>query len=258
LRCLKTKTNLKNLNQTNTTMKKSIFTLAVLAAATIASAQDFKPAAGQKTLEFNFAPLGGSPLSISGIQFRSFSSEKSAIRANIFVGFSNHKEVTNPAITGPAGSNATETTTKTSSLEIGLTPGIEKHMEGTDRLSPYMGLLLDLGFKSYKKTEEARFANSTTGDQDSIVTTETKGGSNGWLRVGLLVPIGFDWYFTKKLYMGAEMGIGVGFTKGATEKITQDPAVTPAPTVKVDDQKGDTDINFGPTVNGKIRLGWVF
>ncbi|MCE9539613.1 MAG: hypothetical protein K8R85_10385, partial [Bacteroidetes bacterium] len=128
-------------------MKKTFLSLVVMASATIASAQEtssaYKPVAGNKTIEFGFTPLGGSPLSISGFQVRSFTSDKMAYRANIFLALNNKGEITQDAAVA-AGVPIPELKTKTSSFEIGLAPGVEKHFEGTERLSPYMGLVLDL------------------------------------------------------------------------------------------------------------------
>ncbi|MBK9599500.1 MAG: hypothetical protein IPO60_14615, partial [Flavobacteriales bacterium] len=43
---------------------------------------------------------------------------------------------------------------KESSITIAVQPGLEKHMTGTDRLSPYIGGYLDLNYTSKNKKEE--------------------------------------------------------------------------------------------------------
>jgi hypothetical protein len=239
-------------------MKKTILSLAVLASATFASAQEstgvLKAVAGNRTVEFGFTPLGGAPISITGIQVRMFKSDKMAYRANIFLALNNKGEITQDAAVA-AGIPIPELKTKTSSFEIGLAPGVEKHFEGTDRLSPYMGLVLDLGFKSSKKVVESAEFSSVAATERTIQSKTTK-GEDGFIRMGLMLPIGFDYYIAKHLYLGAEMGLGLGFTKDAKVKTSQTWVTDPATTYT--DQKGDSQFNFGPTVNAKIRLGFAF
>lgn len=232
-------------------MKKAIlFTLAIASVATLASAQEFKQAAGSKTLEVQLAPLGGSPIGISGIQFRKFSTETSAIRAGLFLGFMSSSDVTQQK--GPV--IQPELLTKESSLEISLQPGFEKHMAGTDRLSPYWGAVLDIGFKSTTKKEEKETVLTATNMADSLkVQTVTTKGDGGFIRFGAGLVMGTDFYFAKKFYVGAEFGIGLGFTGMSTIK-TEDTSST----VAIPDQNQGSELNFGPTVNSRLRLGWNF
>lgn len=239
-------------------MKKTIITLlAVLTLATFTQAQDWKPAAKNKSLEVNFAPLGGSPISIGGVQFRMFNSETSAIRAGLFLGFSSSNKVTQDKAdsTSPASAGAAELKTKSSSFEIGLQPGIEMHMAGTERLSPYWGAVLDLGFKG--STEKKEVGGATASAAVYEATTKNK---EGFVRLGVMLALGTDWYFAKKAYLGAEMGVGLGIKSDATEKYSDDiPLATGEPSHDKDIKMGNgSEMNFGPTVNGKIRLGWVF
>ncbi|MES2593347.1 MAG: hypothetical protein V4608_15800 [Bacteroidota bacterium] len=239
-------------------MKKTILSLVVLASATIATAQEsgaYKAVAGNKTIEFGFTPLGGSPISITGFQVRSFKSDKMAYRANIFLALNRKGEITQDASVSGGGIPIPELKTKTSSFEIGLAPGVEKHWEGTERLSPYMGLVLDLGFKSSKKVVESSELASPAATEVSVQSKTTK-GEDGFIRMGLMLPVGFDYYIAKHLYLGAEMGLGLSLTKDAKVKTEQTWTTDPATTYN--DQKGDSQFNFGPTVNAKIRLGFAF
>ncbi len=61
-----------------------------------AEAQTNKQVAGSKSFEVMLAPLGGQPISLAnGIKFRSFSSETSAFRLSVFVGFNSSKDAEN-------------------------------------------------------------------------------------------------------------------------------------------------------------------
>lgn len=84
-------------------MKKIILSVAVAVAtilSTEVSAQDYKPAAGQNTLELQLAPLGANPFSMGGIRFRHFMSETSALRATVYVGYMNETTITTQESTG--------------------------------------------------------------------------------------------------------------------------------------------------------------
>lgn len=223
-------------------MKKLLFALALGASITAVQAQDseFKPTAGSKNLEFQFAPLGGSPISISGLRFRSFSSPTSAIRANVFLGFMNTSTITRDASTG-----VKELKTKKSQFDINIRPGIENHFTGTDRLSPYVGAEVDIAFRSTKETQE------DDGQNNDIVETEIK-NKDGFLRLGLNAVAGFDYYFAKKVYVGAELGFGLGFTNPMTTKTKSEGTTVESKANK------DKTINFGPNVNSAIRLGYLF
>ena len=125
-------------------MKKILIIALLSIGISSAFAQDsFKPADGAKNIELQFAPLGGSPISISGLRLRMFNGN-SAIRANIFVGY--NKKSTIASAKGDTGK--TDLTTSNSSFEIGIRPGYEIHMAGTKNLSPYVGAEIDFGMKS--------------------------------------------------------------------------------------------------------------
>ena len=238
-------------------MKKSILlTLAVATVATIASAQEYKPAAGSKTIELQLAPLGGSPISIGGLRFRSFSSETSAMRADVFLGYSSKTTITQQAV-ATTGFVRPELKEKKSSMEISLMPGMEMHMAGTDRFSPYMAYVLDLGWKSSSdKQEHQNWPVNGSTDTSTVKSTTTK-GKDGFIRLGLGLAFGADYYLAKKIYIGAECGLGLGFKKMSKIK-TKETNDLPTGATATPDQTQGGELNFGPTVNAKFRLGWNF
>ncbi|OFY64547.1 MAG: hypothetical protein A3H98_01105 [Bacteroidetes bacterium RIFCSPLOWO2_02_FULL_36_8] len=199
-----------------------------------------KPGSGDKSIELQFAPLSGSPVGINGLQFRMFSGT-SAYRANLFIGMTSEGKV-------HYDDNSTDSLKledTESSFTFGLTPGIEFHMAGTDRLSPYCGVVVDFGMKT---------STSKTQTKSKKIDTMTETGKDGWLRIGLNAPCGFDWYFTKHAYLGAELGFGFAMTSKSTIKRSTDAEGAVAPR---DEEQGST-LNFGPNVNGQLRLGWIF
>lgn len=224
-------------------MKTTLLSIAFIASSLMASAQ-MKPAAGTKTLEVNFTPLGGSPISISNIRLRSFSSETSALRLGIGLNYSSDKTNTGTTSDGKTTLFTTNTVTN-----INLRPGIEKHMAMSDRVSPYMGAELDLAFQSTSdKTENETPAGSNT------VETTTVTGANGYTRFGLNALAGVDVHLVKGLYMGAELGFGLQYVANSDSKTSSTVAGFTAP----EPTKRGSSINFGPNVNAAIRLGWMF
>lgn len=225
-------------------MKKVLFlTAAITLIAGSVSAQ-YKPAAGERTLEVNFAPLGGSPITIGGIKLRSFRSETSALRLGVFLGYGSTTTVTQDE-------NSTlqqvELKDQEGSFDISIQPGIEKHFAGTERLSPYIGGVLNIGYGMTNKVEEEQVADQKVG------TTTTKGGS---LNLGLNAVAGFDYYVANKLYLGTEIGFGVAISNDLTKKVSYENITGATDT----DSKVDTQsqFNIGPNVVGQLRLGWVF
>ena len=75
-------------------MKKIlIIAAAALFIGSTASAQDvMKQTGGEQNLEFLFAPLGGSPIGINGIKYRSFTSATTAWRASVFLGLNSETD----------------------------------------------------------------------------------------------------------------------------------------------------------------------
>lgn len=225
-------------------MKKSIaFALVAIAISGTAQAQ-YKPAANERTLEVNFAPLGGTPVSIAGIKYRSFMSETTAWRAGIFLG---HASTTTTTQDENSAANLVELKNKDATTTINLQPGIEKHFAGTERLSPYIGGVLNIGLGFTSKREEQQVGTNGVGAKI------TKGGS---LDLGVNAVAGFDYYVANKLYLGTEIGFGVGLSKDRTNKVSWD-NVTGM-------QDGESNVNnksrfnVGPNVVGQLRLGWVF
>lgn len=264
-------------------MKKSLLLLAGVAMLGTVSAQEiYKQEAGNKNLEVQFAPLGGTPVSIGGLRFRSFMSETSAFRLNFFVGGNTKTTILQQAEdTITKGFKKNELKEKESTLSFSLRPGFEKHFSGTDRLSPYVGAELEFGMTFHKLRTESeqqqgvhiKPAVSNDGATPTIYT-KTEKGKKGYMTVGVNLVSGADYYFTKKAYLGVELGLGFGMKKDSKIKVTDEDAkaareydiavanengVTPPKAYEdpTDQTQGGT-VSFGPTVTGQIRLGFLF
>lgn len=226
-------------------MKKKVLFIAAIAAAVFTTndlnAQDFKPAGGEKNVEVNFTPLGGKPFSINNIKLRYFSTSEMAFRLGISVASSSDKTLTLGA--GKDGKGELEAVK--SSFGFSLNPGIEMHFEGTDRLSPYYGAEIIFSTLSNKETEQ-KYDKT----EDKVYEGEKTTGSTTF---GINLLLGADWYFTKSLYMGTEIGFGFA---SVSEKDTE--SIAAVKDAKSATAPGGSSFNLGPNFNSSIRLGFLF
>jgi opacity protein-like surface antigen len=230
-------------------MKKTILFIAC-ALMTMTGVFAQKQTGGEKNLEVAFAPLGGNPVSMSGIRLRLFNSEASAIRIGLFLGGSTTKDVTaQPEESGDPDQPELYSTSK--STDISLRPGYEKHFAGTDRLSPYVGAELALTLHS-ESTEDETWTQINADGDTGVATTTTKDGSTTF---GLNILAGTDFYFADNIYLGAELGFGFQTTSNKDTETTIegiDDAEDPDPLIN------GSNSAWGPNVQGTLRLGWLF
>lgn len=228
--------------------------LAGMAATTDAQAQYRPDEGGAKNLELMVAPLGGNPVTMAGIKYRQFSSANSALRLGVFLGFDNKTTVTQDE---DSKTKMLELKKKESSFTFAVQPGIEKHLEGTERLSPYFGGYVDLSFTSKSKRDEEQL--NLTGDKQEVGYTKTSSGSLG---VGLNAVAGFDYYIAKSLYLGTELGFGLATTmpmKSKSETVGYNDDHSGTSTTSTDGKKDNVSkFQVGPNVVGQLRLGWIF
>lgn len=225
-------------------MNKAILLAAVVALTANTASAQYKPVAGDGNLEVNFAPLGGSPITIGGIKYRSFKSETSALRLGVFLGYGSSSKVTQDENTTL---EQVELSDSESSFSINIQPGLEKHFAGTERLSPYIGGVLALGYTATTEKEEQQVPDKKVG------ITTTKGGN---FSVGLNAVAGFDYYVASKLYLGTEIGFGLALSSDMTKKVSYENIAGAEDTESNVDNQSRFDL--GPNVIGQIRMGWVF
>ena len=272
-------------------------------------AQDFKQKGGDNNLQLLFAPFGSNPISLNeGITYRRFLKDGSmAVRLSLSVSSSKETDVlqqsddtlsfpTSVFYNGPFPGGANfdlitgmnpETNLVTKESGFSIRPGFEKHLAGTERLSPYFGA--EIVFSS-SKTKISRdtivvsdFTATVTDTLSDDVTisapwkTQSLGTTYGSKTFGVNLIAGMDYYFTKNLSLGAEFGFGFYSTKYTDYdsdylKVTDTaPVVGPDPngvssatvthstTVESNPSlKRGKDSGFGPVVTARIKLGWLF
>lgn len=248
-------------------MKKLTLALTFVIGVSAISQAQYKPEAGDKNLEINFAPLGGTPVSIPGIKFRSFMSATSAFRLGVFVGYNNTTTITQEEDFDVDNNNeqlALELRDKMSTFSIAIQPGIEKHFAGTERLSPYIGGFVNLGYTSKTDYTESETVTGPVADTELFLADMTT--KTGQLNLGLNAVAGFDYYFAAKLYIGAEVGFGFAMNNDFKSKVTEN-------TTELNDANDafvnvtnetesilnkKSNFQVGPNVVGQIRVGWLF
>ena len=231
-------------------MKKVILSaLVVVFAFNIASAQEevvrvttvtttnyFKPNQGDVTADLGLFGNGifsnQSPVNTFDgmLKGRLFLMDDLALRASLSASQSSKTDTKNADVTE-----------KESAGSFGLFAGIEKHFDGTARLSPYVGA--DLGIVVSNKTK------ITDNKKDNNFDTSVKGP--GTFYVGGKLLFGADYYIAQSLYVGAEAGLGLGcnFTGRTT--------ATVGGTTKTTEPEG-SEFNLGTGVYAGFKIGFVF
>ena len=217
-------------------MKHYLITILTIFTCNLVSAQ--KQDNGNYTIEMELAPLGSEPLKINSIRLRKFTSDNTALRLSTFICGKR-----TPSINSAGG---VDLKSVSSNVDFSIRPGIEKHFDGTSKLSPYIGTELFLGLGSTNQSSESVWGSN------QIMTTKTKSRTSS---AGLNVVCGADYYFSDKIYLGIEMGYGfLRDGKGSNStKYTNpsDPSMTDLKT------KGNsTNLNWGPNYQGTIRFGF--
>ncbi|HSZ71798.1 MAG TPA: BT1926 family outer membrane beta-barrel protein [Cytophagaceae bacterium] len=255
-------------------MKKVILSLAVVSASlftTVASAQISndkgtftKPVAGNVLVELQVSPnlAAGSAFSLNdpllvnlsnGLDYtnltstgttqdfanlssvvpalkgRYFLSDNSALRVQLGMILSSQSIKNSPA----SGPSTKETIGRNG---FDLIVGYEKHFSGAERLSTYAGADIMFGMVGAK----SKVDNGTT-------TLTAKQSSIGF---GLRAVTGFDYYFIPKVYLGAELGLGLSYNNYGNVKRSGG-ALTDITT-----KTGNFSIT--PFLTPAIRLGYNF
>jgi len=259
-----------------------------LALATASGAYAQKMQGGEKNIEVQFAPLGGSPISINGIRFRMFNSESSAIRIGLIMNNSTVTTVNTQQTKTQSSDNKViilpELYDTETNRNLGISAGYEMHFAGTDRLSPYVGGQLSFTTGTEKLVREFHNANNAD-DQPKPENWQTweMTRTQKTSTFGLAVVAGVDFYFVDNFYLGAEMGLGFQ-SKRYKDRETEagnadawkysaeaqadsdfDQAVwndegtaVEYRTIIGDGNGNYKEVNWGTLVQPTIRLGWLF
>ena len=236
-------------------MNKILFSIAVLAISVSGFSQEkstseYKPVKGTVTTEVG---VTGGLFSTSYVlnegvlRFRYFIKSDLAFRLGLGLG-STKTESTNVVVSPtPSTTTITRTTSRTFNL------GIEKHFAGTDRLSTYIGADLLIGFNGASQTNE-----DSDGTFANVNGSTSFGGANrAGSSFGVRAVTGADYYFTKKLYLGVE--VGLSYVSSNNDVVSQSVKGTPTgPTVDTNLFSEGKGSATNTSVVGGVRLGYQF
>jgi opacity protein-like surface antigen len=234
---------------------KVLLTLVLAGATTSAMAQ--KPTEGAPhSVEVQLNLNGDANTIVApSLKYRNFLSKNVAIRFGL--GFNGSKEektynqydTQGTGLPTPPGNTGTEVN-KTSSWSV--MPGFEYHFAGTDKLSPYAGLMLAIG--GGKSTNEWSNFNGEGYSADYL----SRNVENPFSSFGVALLAGMDFYVAENLFLGAEFGylISRQTTKEGTDEQSQNSNGETVTTTKFTPESKGSSRGFGETA--AIRLGWRF
>lgn len=155
------------------------------------------------------------------LKVRKFTSKNSAQRFGLNLSY---------ASTSVKDDNSSD---KNSDFGLALSYGMEKHFSGAERLSTYVGADATVGFNSISN----KFTAGSTTDKTSQFG----------FGFGVKAFTGMDYYIIPKVYLGIELGYGLGINSyGKTKFQTGDNGQT------------SSDFTFTPFVSPTFRLGYRF
>jgi hypothetical protein len=128
---------------------------------------------------------------------------------------------------------------------FGLGLGANYHLNGTKRISPFVGAGLGFGIEN----------GSTTVTGEGYNPNSSSKISGGIFYFDFGVVTGFDFYVVKGLYLGAGVGLLFQFEKPG--KTTVKTTTGGGSTTETTNSSG-ANIAFGFAAQPAIRLGWKF
>ncbi len=236
-----------------TKMKNFLLTAAAVFTFGFANAQEsFKPVKGTLTTEVGVTGgiLNTRFDAINGAaKFRYFIKDDLAVRAGLGLGSNKKEENTITNQNSPLEYTTTKVARTTNRV---ITLGAEKHFAGTDRLSTYVGADIVFGFTGAEvKTTQSNNNNSTT-----VVGSVNDLGISGVgsSTFGVRATVGADYYFTKKLYLGVEVGLGYNSGKQDAVETT---IVNGIDTTVTKSGEGKVSNTYTNAIGG-LKLGFQF
>ncbi len=130
---------------------------------------------------------------------------------------------------------------ETKGWAIGLSPGIERHFDGTRRLDPYVGVAVSVAVAGRLKETEV---DDDINANDTWFKRETQRSQPGGFGIGLDGLVGINFFVAERLSVGIEYGLGFSilrFGGKVRSKVTtrSKPVATGAETITIVEQNDD-------------------
>jgi opacity protein-like surface antigen len=245
-------------------MKKIVLTVAVFALTlSTAFSQDFKPKEKEIAVGIAFdSPFSsGKPFSlINGLSGRYFYKSDLAFRGGLNIASNSSSKSTYEDKLNETTKESVYTKTQTediSNLNLDLFLGAEKHFSGTDRLDPYAGADLLIGFENISSETNRSYKPEVWTGEVSKKQTNTS--------FGLRLVVGADYYVLPKVYIGTEFGLTYRYTSNGDEttinKVVDKDDKTKLiekTTVKPGDEFGSASSILTDMTTASFRLGFRF
>jgi hypothetical protein len=192
--------------------------IGLAAVASVASAQ--KPEAGDIGVSLNLTGLINNialsaPSDVNGnstLMLRYYLSENMAVRIGFGITSMGTKtESADSNKFGPQSLTNSESSLKR--MDIHFSPGIEKHFEGTEKLDPYAGVGLTIGLVGKTKFDSSYTTTASAGTATGTYNMEAAGGTS----IGFNLILGFNYFFSEKIAIGAETSWGFNSTSSGGE-----------------------------------------
>lgn len=216
------------------------------------SQNSFKPSAGNMTFDLSFdSPFNSSkPISlINGVKYRYFLNETYAFRSNLNLTSSKNISLVYGSDDQGKIDYGMEGVSKSKDFDLNLRLGLEKHLKGTERLDPYFGADLLLGFNSIKSNRDK---NNSGAYENEYLYSSKQINSN----LGLSLVAGFDFYVFDNIYLGTEFGITYNKSFSGDEKIKETVAGTTDETINK--STGSLSSIITGMSTGAFRIGYRF
>lgn len=237
-------------------MKKFfIAAIALLASVTGVKAEEnvTLPASGDFSVEVQFNPFGNDfdtfGLDNMKLKGRYFFGDQDAVRMGLGFGVNSNKVTPNPE--GVGNEKDVNNTQRIGNFAIDL--GYERHFVKKGRIDLYAGA--GLGFAMQNSCDTEKFYSNNE------QCTKKTFNKNSYTTFDVNAFSGIDFYVYKGLYLGAEIGVKIGFktipgqyTKGEFSSISG----TWSNDIKSKKGAKSTNLNLATYVVPALRIGWTF
>lgn len=272
-------------------MKMAAMAAVLMFSANVNAQEEYGAEKGAFSTELQFNPFSNNfeTFKIDGLSFRYFFSENSALRLNLNVGVNNISE--GKTLTAPERSdysdnayyqmakeayeNGKDYSNKINNTNFGLNLGYEYHFAKYGRADLYAGAQIGFNTESWSQTIKTPTAFDTKEDGSSTwvtLTEEYKGAaffedddeneiekySSFTFKAGVFT--GIDFYLTKSLYVGAELGINFATASANNVDYSKE-------NLNASNKVEKTEITYETSysvsslkfnVTPALRLGWKF
>jgi len=178
---------------------------------------------------------------------RFFNGEGKATRIGANVSYVTRNEIIQQA---DIENDIPELRAKYSAYALYFMPGFETHYGNNPKVSPYTGFQFLIGITGNRQEVEAE-------DENRIVSValvnDPEAGGYGAFNIGGGFMTGVDYYIASRLYIGAEVGIGVQYSKFLPTKVIDNV------NRQTSTYENGNQFMLSPYLtSASVRLGWTF